>query len=180
MALRPLPLAAGALSSPEMSPTTLPRSPEPRFRHSLPASSSARPSARTGGGHAIEFTFLSASQCEEPLRLAEQSALERKAASSAPHASHVPYRCLCRAGAAGAAGERSSAGRAYAFVTGWRNCIGTCIPVRAARPRNEDNVLVLRTVSLPYFPTYLEARNRRVGKVSPLPCYPAPAPQLGP
>ena len=52
--------------------------------------------------------------------------------------------------------------------------------VRAARPRNEDNVLVLRTVSLPYFPTYLEARNRRVGKVSPLPCYPAPAPQLGP
>ena len=42
------------------------------------------------------------------------------------------------------------------------------------------NVLVLRTVSLPYFPTYLEARNRRVGKVSPLPCYPAPAPQLGP
>jgi hypothetical protein len=126
MALRPLPLAAGALSSPEMSPTTLPRSPEPRFRHALPASSSARPSARTGGGHAIEFTILSASQCEEPLRLAEQSALERKAASSAPHASHVPYRCLCRAGAAGAAGERSSAGRAYAFVTGWRNCIGTC------------------------------------------------------
>ena len=47
--------------------------------------------------------------------------------------------------------------------------------VRAARPRNEDNVLVLRTVSLPYFRTYLEARNRRVGKVSPLPCYPAPA-----
>ena len=47
--------------------------------------------------------------------------------------------------------------------------------VRPARPRNEDNVLVLRTVSLPYFPTYLEARNKRVGKVSPLPCYPAPA-----
>ena len=56
----------------------------------------------------------------------------------------------------------------------------TYLAVRAARPRNEDNVLVLRTVSLPYFPTYLEARNRRVGKVSPLPCYPAPAPQLGP
>ena len=121
MALRPLLLAAGALSNPAALRTTLPGSIEALCRALQLSSSAARSPVRTGRDRAANLNTLSTACEEEPSWLEESSALPQKAASSGPRAKHVPCQCIFGAGAAGAAHARTYMARARALVTGWKN-----------------------------------------------------------
>ena len=131
MALRPLPLAAGARSNPAAFTITLSRLVEPPARVLRPASSSARSPARTGDDRANELaSYRRPSLRKEPKSLADGSALALVAAPCAPRSLHAPFWSGCRAGTAGAAGGRPSVGRAWPFVTPMQSYLDT----RRTRP----------------------------------------------